>query len=152
MLSRRREEKEGKRHHRMNQRYHRCIASEHLVHCTTTRINLIPSDELTVPSLVALDELEKRSCEDSSVGWTDGPLEGTIGLSGGRVWTRKRHAEMKPLAPDEPMSVQRFIRRSRGSYQRCFGRRVFSTGWSDGASEHSVGVVLSMVMCGGGNG
>jgi hypothetical protein len=39
----RREEKEGKRHHRMNWRYHRCIASEYLVHRTTTGVNLIPS-------------------------------------------------------------------------------------------------------------
>jgi hypothetical protein len=39
---------------------------------------LIPSDEPTVPFLVASDELEKRSREDSSVGRTDGPLEGTV--------------------------------------------------------------------------
>jgi hypothetical protein len=77
----RREEKEGKRHRRMNRRYHRCIASEHLVHCATTGVNLIPSDEPMVPFLVASDELEKRSREDSSVGWTDGPLEGAVGLS-----------------------------------------------------------------------
>jgi hypothetical protein len=40
----------------MNRRYHRCIASEHLVHCVTTGVNLTPSDEPTVPFLVASDE------------------------------------------------------------------------------------------------
>jgi hypothetical protein len=49
-------------------RYHLCIASEHLIHYATTGVNLIPSDETTVPFLVVLDELEKRSREDSSVG------------------------------------------------------------------------------------
>jgi hypothetical protein len=39
-----------------------------LVHCATTGVNLISSDESTVPFLVTSDELEKRSCEDSSVG------------------------------------------------------------------------------------
>jgi hypothetical protein len=44
------------------------MASEHLVHCVTTRVNLTLSDEATVPFLVVSDELEKRSHEDSSVG------------------------------------------------------------------------------------
>jgi hypothetical protein len=65
----------------MNRWYHRCIASKHLVHRATTGVNLILSDEPTVPFLVVSDELEKRSREDSSVGLTDSPLEGTIGLS-----------------------------------------------------------------------
>jgi hypothetical protein len=52
----------------MNRHYHRCIALEYLVHRETTGVNLIPSDEPTVPFLVASDELEKRSYEDSSVG------------------------------------------------------------------------------------
>jgi hypothetical protein len=60
--------KEKKTHRRMNRQYHRCIASVLLVHCATTGINLIPSDEPMVPFLVALDELEKRSCEDTNVG------------------------------------------------------------------------------------
>jgi hypothetical protein len=148
----RREEKEGKRHHRMNRQYHQCMTLEHLVHCATTGVNLTPSDEPTVSFLVASDELEKRSREDSSIGWTDGPLEWTVGLSGGRVWTRQRRAKMKPEALDEPTGQQRFIRLPHGSYQRGFGRGVFSTGWSDSASEHRVGAVVSTVMCGGGNG
>jgi hypothetical protein len=69
----------------MNRRYHRCIVLEYLVHNATTGVNLIPSDEPMAPFLVASDELEKRSREDSSVGRTDGRLEGTVGLSGGRV-------------------------------------------------------------------
>jgi hypothetical protein len=31
--------------------------------------------------LVAPDEYQKWSCEDEGVGWTDGPLEGVVGLS-----------------------------------------------------------------------
>jgi hypothetical protein len=42
--------------------------SVHPVHHATTRVNLIPSDEPTVPFLVASDEPEKRSREDRSVG------------------------------------------------------------------------------------
>jgi hypothetical protein len=69
---------------------------EHLVHCTMTGVNLIPSYELTAPFLVASDELEKRSRQDSSVGWTNGPLEGTIGLSGDPIRTRQRRGKTKP--------------------------------------------------------
>jgi hypothetical protein len=105
----------------------------------------------TVPFLVASDELQRRRREDSSVGWTDGPLEETVGLSDDQVQTRQRRAKIHAVAPDEPTGLQRFIRRSRGSYQRGFGRDVFSTGWSDGALEHSVRTVVSTVMCGGGN-
>jgi hypothetical protein len=107
----RREEIEGKRHRQMNRR---CIASEHLVHCATTGVNSTSSDEPTVPFLVASDELEKRSREDSSVGWTDSPLEGTVGLSGGCVWTRQRGAKTK--------------------LKHRMSRRV-SSGWSDGRVE-----------------
>jgi hypothetical protein len=32
---------------------HQCIASEHLVHCATTRVNLIPSDEPMILFIVA---------------------------------------------------------------------------------------------------
>jgi hypothetical protein len=73
--------KEGKRHRRMNRWYHWCIASEHLVHCATTGIILIPSDELTTPFLVASDELQRKSSKDSSTGWSHGLSEDTIGLS-----------------------------------------------------------------------
>jgi hypothetical protein len=38
----------------------RCIVSEYLVHRATTRVNLIPSDEPTVPFLDALDELPEK--------------------------------------------------------------------------------------------
>jgi hypothetical protein len=80
----------------MNRPYHQSIASEHLVHFATNGVNLIPSDDPTVPFLVASDELEKKGRKDSSVGWTDGPLEGTVGLSGGKIWTRQRRTKMKP--------------------------------------------------------
>jgi hypothetical protein len=93
-----------------------------------------PSDEPTIHFLVASDELQKRR-KDSSVGWTDGPLEGTVGLSDDQVQTRQRRAKIHVVAPDEPAGLQRCIRRLRGSYQRGFGREVFSTGWCDGASE-----------------
>jgi hypothetical protein len=102
----RREEKE-KRHRRMNRRYHRCIAPEHLVHYASTGVNSTSSDEPTVPFLVASDELEKRSREDSSVGWTDGSLEGTIGLFDDQVQTRQRHAKTSSSAPDELMTWSR---------------------------------------------
>jgi hypothetical protein len=51
----------------MNRRYHWSIASEYLVHRATIGVNLKLSDEPIVPFLVAFDELEKRSREDSSV-------------------------------------------------------------------------------------
>jgi hypothetical protein len=50
--------------------------------------------------------IETRQDEVFSTGWTDALVK------------RKR----------------RSIRRSHGSYQRCFGRGVFSTGWTDAPS------------------
>jgi hypothetical protein len=92
----------------------------------------------TVQFLDASDELQIRRREDSSVGWTDSPLEGTVGLSDDQVQTRQKRAKIHAVAPDEPTGLQRFIRRSRRSYQRGFSRGVFSTGWSDDASEHTL--------------
>jgi hypothetical protein len=41
---------------------------------------LAPSDEPTTHILVASDELQSWNHEDTSTGWTDGPLDRTVGL------------------------------------------------------------------------
>jgi hypothetical protein len=73
------------------------------------------SDDSMVLILVVSDELQRWSREDSSVGWTDDPLKGTVGLSDDQVWTRQRRAKINAVAPDEPTGQQRFIRRSQRS-------------------------------------
>jgi hypothetical protein len=103
----RREEKEGKIHRRMNRRYHRCIESEHLVHCATTGINLIPPDEPMVHFVDVPDELQRKSSEDSSTGWSDGLSEDTVGLSDAQFESRQRRAKTKSSAPDQPMHWSR---------------------------------------------
>jgi hypothetical protein len=70
---------------------------------------LAPLDEPTVHFIVASDELQRRSSEVNSVGWTDNPLEWTVGLSGDQVWTRQRRAKIRVVAPDEWTGEQRFI-------------------------------------------
>jgi hypothetical protein len=125
----RREEKEGKIHRRMNRRYHQCIASEHLVHCATTGINLIPSNELTVPFLVASDELQRKGSEDSSTRRSDGLSEDIVGLSDASFESRQRRAKTKSSARKEPTPW------SRGSVGQSDGRMeatrdVFAAGSS----------------------
>jgi hypothetical protein len=61
-----------------------------------------PSDEPTVPFLVASDELQRKSSEDSSTGWSDGLSEDTIGLSDAKFESRQGRAKAKPSAPDDP--------------------------------------------------
>jgi hypothetical protein len=76
-------------------------ASEHLVHCAEAEMKLTPSDEPTVHFLVASDDLQRKSSEDSSTGWSDGLIEGTVGLSDAQFESRQRHAKTSSLAPDE---------------------------------------------------
>jgi hypothetical protein len=120
----------------MNRRYHRCIASEHLVHYATIEVNLTPSDEPTVPFLVASDELEKRSREaaasdELTVHWRelsvypvvvfeqdrDAPRRSlkhrmnrrvSSGSSDGRVKANKDDLAARSSTPDEP-TVHRSI-------------------------------------------
>jgi hypothetical protein len=63
---------------------------------------LAPSNEPTAHILVASDELKSSSHEDTSTGWTDGPLDRTVGLSDDQVWTRQRRTKTNPSAPDDP--------------------------------------------------
>jgi hypothetical protein len=43
-------------------------ASVHLVHCAAGTMKMTPSDDPAIQFLDALDELRRRSCEDSSTG------------------------------------------------------------------------------------
>jgi hypothetical protein len=54
------------------------------------------------------DEYQKWSCEDKGIGWTDGPLEGAVGLS-----DVSRNQDREVL------------------------RRGLTTGWTDGGSNGS---------------
>jgi hypothetical protein len=56
---------------------------------------------LTVHFLVASDELQRKSSEDSSTRWSDGLSEDTIGLSDAQFESRQRRAKTKPSAPDD---------------------------------------------------
>jgi hypothetical protein len=94
--------KEKKRHRRMNRRYlyrkRRC----------NRRTSWYTGETLgTVgwtdgPFLVASDELQGKSSEDSSTGWSDGLSEDTVGLSDAQFESRQRRAKTKPSAPDDP--------------------------------------------------
>jgi hypothetical protein len=75
-------------------------SSDELVHWVKTRA---PSDEPTVHFLVASDELQRKSSEDSSTGWSDGLSEDTVGLFDAQFQSRQRCAKTKSSAPDEPM-------------------------------------------------
>jgi hypothetical protein len=92
----------------------------YLAHCAKGQIGLAPSDEPTVHFVDAAEELQGRSSEVSSVEWTEGPLEGTVGLFDDQVWTRQRCPKTRAVASDEPMVEQRFIRRSWRSYSKVF--------------------------------
>jgi hypothetical protein len=61
-----------------------------------------PSDEPTVQFLVASDELQRKSSEDSSTEWSDGLSEDTVGLSDAQFESRQRRAKTMPSAPDDP--------------------------------------------------
>jgi hypothetical protein len=75
-----------------------------------------PSDEPTVHFLVASDELQRKSNEDSSTGRSDGLSEDTVGLSDAQFESRQRHAKTESSAPDEPTPW------SRGSISLSDGR------------------------------
>jgi hypothetical protein len=62
----------------------------------------VPSDEPMVQFLDASDELQRKSSEDSSTGWSDGLSEDTVGLSDAQFESRQRRAKTKSSAPDEP--------------------------------------------------
>jgi hypothetical protein len=103
------------------------------------------SDEPTVHFVDAPDELQRKRSEDSSTGWSNGLSEDTIGLSDAQFESRQRRVKMKSLAPDELMPWSRgSVGLSDGHVEaRCFGRGVFSTGWTDAPSVYSVGAVVS---------
>jgi hypothetical protein len=61
-----------------------------------------PSDEPTVHLLVASDELQRKSKEDSSTGWSDGLSGDTVSLSDAHFESRQRRAKTKPSASDDP--------------------------------------------------
>jgi hypothetical protein len=48
------------------------------------------------------DELQRKSSEDSSTGWSDSLSEDTVGLSDAQFESRQRRAKTKPSAPDDP--------------------------------------------------
>jgi hypothetical protein len=73
-------------------------SSDELVHCWKSRA---PSDEPTVHFLVASDELQRKSSEDSSTGWSDGLSEDTVGLSDAQFESRQRRVKTKSSAPDD---------------------------------------------------
>jgi hypothetical protein len=80
------EEEEEKWHRRMNRWYlgrrHRCNGRN--ISYTAWSLKRT-STKLMVHFLVALDECQRWSSEDEGIGWTDGPLVGTVGLSGGSL-------------------------------------------------------------------
>jgi hypothetical protein len=63
-----------------------------------------PSDDPTVHIIDASDELQRRSSEDSSTGWSDGLSGDTVGLSDAWFESRQRRTKTDSLAPDEPTS------------------------------------------------
>jgi hypothetical protein len=58
--------------------------------------------------LVASDELQRKSSEDSSTGWSDGLSGDTVGLSDAQFESRQRRAKTKPSAPDDPTPWSRW--------------------------------------------
>jgi hypothetical protein len=58
--------------------------------------------------LVASDELQRKSSEDSSTGWSDGLSGDTVGLSDSQFESRQRRAKTKPSVPDDPMPWSRW--------------------------------------------
>jgi hypothetical protein len=67
-----------------------------------------PSDEPTVPFLVASDELQRKSSEYSSTGWSDGLNGDTVDLSDAQFEFIQRRAKTKPSAPDDPTPWSRW--------------------------------------------
>jgi hypothetical protein len=74
------------------------LSSRHLILQKTRE----PSDEPTVHFLVASDELQRKSREDSSTGWSDSLSEDTVGLSDVSFESRQRRSKTNSSAPDEP--------------------------------------------------
>jgi hypothetical protein len=68
----------------------------------------VPSDEPTVHCLVASDELQRKSSEDSSTGWSDVLSGDTVGLSDSQFEFIQRRAKTKPSAPDDPTPWSRW--------------------------------------------
>jgi hypothetical protein len=59
------------------------------------------ADEPTVHYLVASDELQRKSKEDSSTGWSDCLSGDTVGLSDAQFEFIQRRTKTKPSAPDD---------------------------------------------------
>jgi hypothetical protein len=74
-------------------------SSDELVHWVKTKA---PLDEPTVHFLVASNELQRKSSEDSNTRLSDSLSEDTVGLSNAQFESRQRRAKTKSSAPDEP--------------------------------------------------
>jgi hypothetical protein len=60
------------------------------------------------PFLVASDELQRKSKEDSSIGWSDSLSGDTVSLSDAQFESRQRRAKKKSSAPDDPTPWSRW--------------------------------------------
>jgi hypothetical protein len=98
------QEKEKKRQRRMNRRYlyykRRCNRRTSWFKGRNPRHHQMNRRSTF---LVVSDELQRRSSEDSSTGWSDIRLSGdTVGLSDTQFHSRQRRAKTKSSAPDDP--------------------------------------------------
>jgi hypothetical protein len=73
-------------------------SSDELVHMVKPQV---PLDEPTVHFLVASDELQRKSKEDSSTGWSNGLSGNTVGLCDAQFEFKQRRARTKPSTPDD---------------------------------------------------
>jgi hypothetical protein len=102
------EEIEKIRHHRMNRQYLRSKRRCNRRTSWYTGETLGTVGWTDGPSLVASDELQRKSKEDSITGWSDDLSGDAVGLSDAQFEFIQRRAKTKPSAPDDPMPWSRW--------------------------------------------